>query len=190
MKWSARRSPGPCLSAESGRRQRAHQRAPPRIRHHRGARGRRSRVRTSSTRYISGASAITPMTEHAHAASGSKQHDIHPSSPASTGEPDQHGRGCAPRSACAGRSGGLRRPLSPPLAGIYGYCYRELGSAERAEDAAQQVFAQALASLPRCRETGRFSAWLYTLAQWSLRHSGERRRGLTAIGTRPSPGAS
>jgi RNA polymerase sigma-70 factor (ECF subfamily) len=50
------------------------------------------------------------------------------------------------------------------FAGIYGYCYRRLGSAERAEDAAQQVFAQALASLPRYREMGRFRSWLYAVA--------------------------
>jgi RNA polymerase sigma-70 factor, ECF subfamily len=50
------------------------------------------------------------------------------------------------------------------FAGIYGYCYRRLGSAERAEDAAQQVFEQALASLPRYRETGRFRSWLYAVA--------------------------
>ena len=50
------------------------------------------------------------------------------------------------------------------FAGIYGYCYRQLGSVERAEDATQQVFAQALISLPRYREQGRFRSWLYTIA--------------------------
>lgn len=50
------------------------------------------------------------------------------------------------------------------FAGIYGYCYRSLGSAERAEDAAQQVFAQALASLSRYREQGRLRSWLYAIA--------------------------
>lgn len=50
------------------------------------------------------------------------------------------------------------------FAGIYGYCYRELGSAERAEDATQQVFAQALGSLPRYEEQGRFRSWLYAIA--------------------------
>ncbi len=50
------------------------------------------------------------------------------------------------------------------FAGVYGYCYRELGSAERAEDAAQQVFAHALASLPRYREAGKFRSWLYAIA--------------------------
>jgi len=50
------------------------------------------------------------------------------------------------------------------FAGIYGYCYRALGSAELAEDAAQQVFEQALLSLPRYREAGKFRSWLYTIA--------------------------
>ena len=50
------------------------------------------------------------------------------------------------------------------FAGIYGYCYRELGSTERAEDATQQVFAQALGSLPRYEEQGRFRSWLYAIA--------------------------
>jgi RNA polymerase sigma-70 factor (ECF subfamily) len=50
------------------------------------------------------------------------------------------------------------------FAGVYGYCYRLLGSQEAAEDAAQQVFAQALAALPRYQETGRFRSWLYAIA--------------------------
>jgi RNA polymerase sigma-70 factor (ECF subfamily) len=50
------------------------------------------------------------------------------------------------------------------FAGVYGYCYRELGSVERAEDAAQQVFEQAFVSLPRYREVGKFRSWLYTIA--------------------------
>jgi RNA polymerase sigma-70 factor (ECF subfamily) len=48
--------------------------------------------------------------------------------------------------------------------GVYGYCLRALGGAERAEDAAQQVFEQALAALPRYREAGRFRSWLYAIA--------------------------
>jgi RNA polymerase sigma-70 factor (ECF subfamily) len=50
------------------------------------------------------------------------------------------------------------------FAGVYGYCLRTLGGAERAEDAAQQVFEQALAALPRYREAGRFRSWLYAIA--------------------------
>lgn len=48
--------------------------------------------------------------------------------------------------------------------GVYGYCLRTLGGADRAEDAAQQVFEQALAALPRYREAGRFRSWLYAIA--------------------------
>lgn len=48
--------------------------------------------------------------------------------------------------------------------GVYRYCLRALGGAERAEDAAQQVFEQALAALPRYREAGRFRSWLYAIA--------------------------
>lgn len=50
------------------------------------------------------------------------------------------------------------------FAGVYGYCYRELGSAERAEDATQQVFEQAFSALPRYREAGKFRSWLYAIA--------------------------
>ncbi len=50
------------------------------------------------------------------------------------------------------------------FAGVYGYCFRLLGSPEAAEDAAQQVFAQALTALPRYQETGRFRSWLYAIA--------------------------
>jgi RNA polymerase sigma-70 factor (ECF subfamily) len=55
------------------------------------------------------------------------------------------------------------------FAGIYGYCLRALGTPERAEDAAQQVFAGALASLRRYRESGRFREWLYTIAHHVIR---------------------
>ena len=50
------------------------------------------------------------------------------------------------------------------FAGIYGYCYRRLGSVEQAEDATQQVFEQALVALPRYRERGRFRSWLFAIA--------------------------
>ena len=46
---------------------------------------------------------------------------------------------------------------------IYRYCFRRLGSQEAAEDATSQIFAQALAALPRYR-TGSFRAWLFTIA--------------------------
>lgn len=79
------------------------------------------------------------------------------------------------------------------FAGIYGYCYRRLGSAERAEDAAQQVFTQALASLPRYREMGRFRSWLYAVAHHVI---GEQLSGdyanapIDVIDDVPDPGGS
>lgn len=52
-----------------------------------------------------------------------------------------------------------RRYVDP----IYRYCWYRLGSREEAEDAASQVFTQALAALPRCRPS-RFRSWLFTIA--------------------------
>lgn len=46
---------------------------------------------------------------------------------------------------------------------IYRYCYRRLGSRERAADATSQTFLQALAALPRYR-AGSFRAWLFAIA--------------------------
>ena len=52
-----------------------------------------------------------------------------------------------------------RRYVDP----VYRYCYRRLGTREAAEDAAAQVFAQALAGLPRLGEQP-FRAWLFAIA--------------------------
>lgn len=49
------------------------------------------------------------------------------------------------------------------LPDIYRYCYRRLRRQEAAEDATSQIFAQALAALPRF-ESGSFRAWLFTIA--------------------------
>lgn len=62
------------------------------------------------------------------------------------------------------------------FAGVYGYCYRLLGSPEAAEDAAQQVFAQALTALPRYQETGRFRSWLYAIAHHVISEQRAARR--------------
>jgi RNA polymerase sigma-70 factor (ECF subfamily) len=48
--------------------------------------------------------------------------------------------------------------------GVYRYCYRALGDAHRAEDAAQQVFANALAAFARYHEDGRLRQWLFAIA--------------------------
>jgi RNA polymerase sigma factor (sigma-70 family) len=79
------------------------------------------------------------------------------------------------------------------FAGIYGYCYRSLGTVERAEDAAQQVFAQALASLPEYRETGRFRSWLYTIAHHVIhaqRDADRTNASLDVVAEVPDPGIS
>lgn len=48
---------------------------------------------------------------------------------------------------------------------IYRYCYVRLGSAERAEDACHQVFIRAMEAVDRYEESGRFRAWLFTIAR-------------------------
>lgn len=48
---------------------------------------------------------------------------------------------------------------------VYRYCYRRLGGREAAEDATSQIFAQALAALPRFQDRGgSFRSWLFTIA--------------------------
>jgi RNA polymerase sigma-70 factor (ECF subfamily) len=47
---------------------------------------------------------------------------------------------------------------------VYRYCYRRLGSAERAEDAAHQIFVRALEAFARYHEEGRLRQWLFTIA--------------------------
>lgn len=47
---------------------------------------------------------------------------------------------------------------------IYRYCYARLGSHERAEDAAHQVFVRALEAFGRYEESGRAREWLFTIA--------------------------
>jgi RNA polymerase sigma-70 factor (ECF subfamily) len=48
---------------------------------------------------------------------------------------------------------------------VYRYCYRRLGHPEAAADATAQVFAKALAALPRYREDApSFRSWLFAIA--------------------------
>jgi RNA polymerase sigma-70 factor (ECF subfamily) len=48
---------------------------------------------------------------------------------------------------------------------VYRYCYRRLGHAEAAADAAAQVFTKALAALPGYREDApSFRSWLFAIA--------------------------
>lgn len=50
---------------------------------------------------------------------------------------------------------------------VYRYCHARLGDGQAAEDAASQVFTNALAALPRYRAVerpGAFRSWLFTIA--------------------------
>ena len=50
---------------------------------------------------------------------------------------------------------------------VYRYCHARLGDGQAAEDAASQVFTNALAALPRYRadeRPGAFRSWLFTIA--------------------------
>lgn len=78
------------------------------------------------------------------------------------------------------------------FAGVYGYGLRLLGSPEAAEDSAQQVFAQAIAALPRYRETGRFRSWLYAIAHHviSEQRAARQHDPLDAEPDHPDPGHS
>ena len=51
------------------------------------------------------------------------------------------------------------------LPAVYGYALRRLGSAEAAEEAAQETFVQALKSLPGYRGEAPLGAWLMTIAR-------------------------
>ena len=78
------------------------------------------------------------------------------------------------------------------VGGIYGFCFRRLGSREEAEDATAQVFTKALTALPTWRG-GSFRAWLFTIAD---RHTLDRLRArrpevpLEAAGHVPHAGLS
>jgi RNA polymerase sigma-70 factor (ECF subfamily) len=58
---------------------------------------------------------------------------------------------------------------------IYRYCYTRLGSPERAEDAAHQVFVRALEAFDRYQETGRSREWLFAIAHNVVANEATRR---------------
>lgn len=78
---------------------------------------------------------------------------------------------------------------------VYRYCLRCLGDREAAADATQDIFARALAALPRYREEA-FRPWLFTIAHNVIVDS-HRRRGrrptnvsLEEVSHRTSPAPS
>jgi RNA polymerase sigma-70 factor, ECF subfamily len=73
------------------------------------------------------------------------------------------------------------------------FCWLRLRDEEAARDATQQVFARALAALPRYRETGQFRAWLYTIARHVVANDRRGRRptlALEAVARTADPGAT
>lgn len=48
--------------------------------------------------------------------------------------------------------------------GIYGYCFRLLGTREAAEDATSQVFSRALTAISRFQPKSTVRSWLFTIA--------------------------
>jgi RNA polymerase sigma-70 factor (ECF subfamily) len=59
---------------------------------------------------------------------------------------------------------------------IYRYLYSRLGSAPEAEDVTSQTFMAAYESLPKYRERGQFSAWLFRIAQSKMNDHFRRNR--------------
>ena len=78
---------------------------------------------------------------------------------------------------------------------VYRYCYRRLGHPEAAADATAQVFAKALAALPRYREDApSFRSWLFAIAHNVIADDLRARRPVAPIdeaarlaATEPSP---
>src|SRR3954452_3306277 len=58
---------------------------------------------------------------------------------------------------------------------IYRYCFRSLGTREAAADATSQIFANAMAALPRC-DGSTFRSWLFAIAHNALIDAHRARR--------------
>src|SRR5882762_6298305 len=65
--------------------------------------------------------------------------------------------------ACAGDTAAFRRLVERYSDLAYGLALRMLGSAEEAEETAQDAFVRAWRALPRFRGDSRFSTWLYRI---------------------------
>lgn len=68
------------------------------------------------------------------------------------------------------------------LPGVYRYIYARVGSVAEAEDLTAAAFVDAMTSLGRYEEQGRFCAWLYTIARRQVSGYRRRRRRETGLG--------
>jgi RNA polymerase sigma-70 factor, ECF subfamily len=68
------------------------------------------------------------------------------------------------RAGLVGDRGALERLLAPHKHSLVAVCYGVLGSAEDAEDAAQETFLRALRALPSFRGDSAFRSWLIRIA--------------------------
>lgn len=59
---------------------------------------------------------------------------------------------------------------------VHRFCDRTLGSRQAAEDVTASVVASSLAALPRYREGGAFSAWLFSIARNAVINGHRQRR--------------
>jgi RNA polymerase sigma-70 factor (ECF subfamily) len=64
------------------------------------------------------------------------------------------------------------------LRSIHGYCYRRLGSAEAAEDAASTIFVRALSQIVTYRGDGSFRSWLFAIVFRTLNELARKRSSL------------
>ena len=64
---------------------------------------------------------------------------------------------------------------------VYRYVYSRVGSAHEAEDITSQTFMVAYESLPRYRERGHFSAWLFRIARSKMMDHFRRSRREVAL---------
>lgn len=73
-----------------------------------------------------------------------------------------------------------RRYVTP----VYWYFYQQCGTVQDAEDLTATTFSQALVSLDRYQEQGRFAAWLFSIARHTLL---THRRGRAWLGEELTP---